>query len=86
MTLRKRDPQQKQKMKLNDNTRENTNKAPIKLDDTVLVRRDEHVTRIKPPYRLEQYRVTSKKGPMITASKEQFTGFLNSELVERMFC
>lgn len=45
----------RQKMKLDADSRENTNKMTIKLCDTVLVRRDKHVTKIKPTYLLEPY-------------------------------
>ena len=67
-TLRKRDNDTKQRMKANTDNRDNVNKKPISLGDTVLVKYDGHISKNQTPYDTQLYTVTKKKASMIIAS------------------
>lgn len=63
------DRKQKDRMKHNADKRENTQKKPISVSDTVLIRRDGHVNKADTPYHPKPYHVTDVKGSMITAKR-----------------
>uniref|UniRef100_A0ABM0MTM2 Uncharacterized protein K02A2.6-like n=1 Tax=Saccoglossus kowalevskii TaxID=10224 RepID=A0ABM0MTM2_SACKO len=67
--LRQCDKEQKTRMKLNADNRENTNKKQIQVGDTVLIKRDGYIRKDTTPYITHPYRVTDTNGSMITAMK-----------------
>ena len=68
--VRRHDKRQKSKMKIYADSRENTKKQPVNVGDRVLVRRDGHIAKHMSPYKTEPFTVSSRKGSMVTATKE----------------
>lgn len=67
--LRERDRYKKMKMKIASDTKKKAKKCSLKPGDTVLVKQQKR-NKITTPFNHKPYEITSKKGSMITAERE----------------
>jgi len=82
--VRKRDVEQKQKMKeYADQHRNASSFQPLQLGDAVLVKQ-EQTSKSKSKYNYDPYRVTAIKGTMITATRGNHTTTRNASFFKRI--